>query len=57
MKDSIKVKLQSLVERHEEVSALLSDADIITDQFTQCGCEIKIDSNLSKEQLLFSVPK
>ncbi|MCL4113102.1 UNVERIFIED_CONTAM: hypothetical protein GTU68_044196 [Idotea baltica] len=32
MKDSIKAKLQSLVERHEEVSALLSDADVITDQ-------------------------
>ncbi|AIT09380.1 peptide chain release factor 1 [Candidatus Francisella endociliophora] len=32
MKDSIKAKLQSLIERHEEVSALLSDADIISDQ-------------------------
>lgn len=32
MKDSIKAKLQSLIERHEEVSALLSDADIIADQ-------------------------
>ncbi|ASG68738.1 peptide chain release factor 1 [Francisella halioticida] len=32
MKDSIKAKLQSLIERHEEVGALLSDADIISDQ-------------------------
>lgn len=32
MKDSIKAKLQSLIERHEEVSALLSDAEIISDQ-------------------------
>lgn len=32
MKDSIKGKLQSLVERHEEVSALLSDGDVISDQ-------------------------
>ncbi|APD51020.1 peptide chain release factor 1 [Francisella hispaniensis] len=32
MKDSIKAKLQSLIERHEEVSALLSDAGIISDQ-------------------------
>lgn len=32
MKDSIKAKLQSLIERHEEVSALLSDADVISDQ-------------------------
>ncbi|AJC48211.1 peptide chain release factor 1 [Allofrancisella guangzhouensis] len=32
MKDSIKSKLQSLVERHEEVSALLSDASIISSQ-------------------------
>jgi peptide chain release factor 1 len=32
MKDSIKAKLQSLIERHEEVSALLSDANIISDQ-------------------------
>ncbi|QIV95563.1 peptide chain release factor 1 (bRF-1) [Allofrancisella inopinata] len=32
MKDSIKSKLQSLVERHEEVSALLSDASVISNQ-------------------------
>ncbi|OEZ32991.1 peptide chain release factor 1 [Francisella endosymbiont of Amblyomma maculatum] len=32
MKDSIKAKLQSLIERHEEVSALLSDAEIASDQ-------------------------
>mgnify|MGYP006145444847 CR=1 FL=1 len=32
MKDSIKNKLQSLVERHEEISALLGDIDIISDQ-------------------------
>ena len=32
MKDSIKAKLQNLIERHEEVSALLSDAEIISDQ-------------------------
>lgn len=32
MKDSIKAKLQSLIERHEEVSALLSDAEITSDQ-------------------------
>ncbi len=32
MKDSIKAKLQGLVERHEEVSALLGEAEIITDQ-------------------------
>lgn len=32
MKDSIKAKLQSLIERHEEVSALLSDAGVISDQ-------------------------
>ncbi|KEI35341.1 peptide chain release factor 1 [Francisella sp. W12-1067] len=32
MKDSIKSKLQSLVERHEEVSALLSDAGVISNQ-------------------------
>ncbi|ACD30309.1 peptide chain release factor 1 [Francisella tularensis] len=32
MKDSIKAKLQSLIERHEEVSALLSEAGIISDQ-------------------------
>ena len=32
MKDSIKTKLQSLVERHEEISALLGDIAIISDQ-------------------------
>ena len=32
MKDSIKAKLQSLIERHEEVSALLSDVEITSDQ-------------------------
>ena len=32
MKDSIKIKLHALVERHEEVGVLLSDADIITNQ-------------------------
>ncbi|ALB01286.1 peptide chain release factor 1 [Francisella persica ATCC VR-331] len=32
MKDSIKAKLQSLIERHEEVSSLLSYAEIISDQ-------------------------
>ncbi|APC95668.1 peptide chain release factor 1 [Francisella tularensis subsp. novicida] len=32
MKDSIKAKLQSLIERHEEVSALLSEAGVISDQ-------------------------
>ncbi|QWU99061.1 peptide chain release factor 1 [Francisella salimarina] len=32
MKDSIKVKLQSLIERHEEVSVLLGEADVISDQ-------------------------
>ncbi|AJI73839.1 peptide chain release factor 1 [Francisella tularensis subsp. novicida GA99-3548] len=32
MKDSIKAKLQSLIERHEEVSALLSEVGIISDQ-------------------------
>ncbi|MBY7734620.1 peptide chain release factor 1 [Francisella philomiragia] len=32
MKDSIKAKLQSLIERHEEVSALLGEADVISDQ-------------------------
>ncbi len=32
MKPSIEKKLQTLVERHEEVSALLSDADIISKQ-------------------------
>lgn len=32
MKDSIKAKLQSWIERHEEVSALLSDAEITSDQ-------------------------
>ncbi|MDE4982263.1 PCRF domain-containing protein, partial [Francisella tularensis subsp. holarctica] len=30
MKDSIKAKLQSLIERQEEVSALLSEAGIIS---------------------------
>lgn len=32
MKSSIQKKLQTMVERHEEVSALLSDADVIKDQ-------------------------
>ncbi len=32
MKPSIEKKLQTLVERHEEVSALLSDADVISKQ-------------------------
>lgn len=32
MKDSIKAKLQSLIERHEEVSVLLSDVEIASDQ-------------------------
>jgi len=32
MKDSIKSKLQSLVERHEEISALLSEASVISNQ-------------------------
>ena len=32
MKDSIKAKLQSLVERHEEISALLSEASVISNQ-------------------------
>ncbi|MBK2093165.1 peptide chain release factor 1 [Francisella philomiragia] len=32
MKDSIKGKLQSLIERHEEVSALLGEANVISDQ-------------------------
>ncbi|MFV9930837.1 MAG: peptide chain release factor 1 [Francisella endosymbiont of Hyalomma asiaticum] len=32
MKDSIKAKLQSLIERHKEVSALLSDVEITSDQ-------------------------
>lgn len=32
MKDSIKAKLQSLIERHEEVSALLGEANVISDQ-------------------------
>ncbi|MBK2028731.1 peptide chain release factor 1 [Francisella noatunensis] len=32
MKDSIKTKLQSLIERHEEVSALLGEANVISDQ-------------------------
>ncbi|MFI2811648.1 MULTISPECIES: peptide chain release factor 1 [Microbulbifer] len=32
MKDSLLNKLENLVERHEEVSALLGDADIISDQ-------------------------
>ncbi len=32
MKDSIRVKLESLVERHEEISALLGDPDVIGDQ-------------------------
>ena len=32
MKDSIRAKLESLIERHEEVGALLSDPDIIADQ-------------------------
>ena len=32
MKQSIQSKLETLSERHEEVAALLSDAEIITDQ-------------------------
>ncbi|APC97461.1 peptide chain release factor 1 [Francisella frigiditurris] len=32
MKDSIKAKLQGLVERHEEVSALLGEASVISNQ-------------------------
>jgi peptide chain release factor 1 len=32
MKDSIKHKLETLVERHEEIGALLSDAEIINNQ-------------------------
>lgn len=32
MKDSLLKKLQSLVDRHQEIAALLSDADIIADQ-------------------------
>ncbi|WP_346837169.1 peptide chain release factor 1 [Microbulbifer sp. SAOS-129_SWC] len=32
MKDSVRTKLDNLVERHEEVSALLGDADVIGDQ-------------------------
>ena len=32
MKDSIKAKLQGLVERHEELGVLLGDSDIISDQ-------------------------
>ena len=32
MKNSIKSKLQSLVERHEEISALLSEVSVISDQ-------------------------
>ena len=32
MKDSIKRKLQGLIERHEEITALLGEADVISDQ-------------------------
>lgn len=32
MKDSIKRKLQGLIERHEEIAALLGEADVISDQ-------------------------
>ncbi|MCF6767405.1 peptide chain release factor 1 [Thiotrichales bacterium 19S11-10] len=32
MKDSIRIKLESLLERHEELSALLSDPDVINNQ-------------------------
>ena len=32
MKDSIKAKLDSVSERHEEIAALLGDADTISDQ-------------------------
>ncbi len=32
MNQSLLVKLQTLLERHEEIAALLSDADVITDQ-------------------------
>ena len=40
MKPSIQKKLQSLVERHEELNALLSDAEVISKQNTmksKCG--------------------
>ncbi|NVJ58859.1 MAG: peptide chain release factor 1 [Gammaproteobacteria bacterium] len=32
MKESIRLKLEGLVERHEEISALLGDPDVISDQ-------------------------
>ena len=32
MKASIKSKLDNLLERHEEISALLGDAEVITNQ-------------------------
>lgn len=32
MKDSIALKLENLVDRHEEISALLSDGEVISDQ-------------------------
>ena len=32
MKDSIALKLENLVDRHEEISALLSDSEVISDQ-------------------------
>ena len=32
MKDSIRLKLETLVERHEEIGLLLGDADVISDQ-------------------------
>jgi peptide chain release factor 1 len=41
MKDSIRQKLEKLAERHEEVSALLADPDVIsnTDQFRELSME------------------
>ena len=32
MKDSIRNKLESLVDRHEEIAGLLADPDVIGDQ-------------------------
>ena len=32
MKPSIQLKLESLIERHEEISVLLSSPDVISDQ-------------------------
>src|SRR5688500_13487252 len=41
MKDSIRLKLEKLVERHEEVSALLADPDVIgsSDKFRELSME------------------